>query len=71
MSKYVIFKSGTHEVPNEVYFVYDLEGAISAKDRLNSEGNASWDVAEILDERKWYVKFLFWLGRKVNEADKG
>ena len=72
MSKYVILKKNTYEVANDVYFNETLEGAIILKDSLSiSHPEAEWVIAEIYDERKWYVKLLFWLGRKVDEANKG
>lgn len=72
MSKYVVLKKNTYEVANDVYFNETLEGAIILKDSLSiTHPEVEWVVAEIYDERKWYVKLLFWLGRKVDEANKG
>ena len=72
MSKYVTLKKHTYEVANEVYFHDELEAAIVFADSMNLlRPEAEWVVAELYDERKWYVKLLFWLGRKVDEANKG
>ena len=67
MSQYIVFKKHTHEIPNEVHFQYALEDAIAFADKMNLlRPEAEWVVAEIYDERKWYVKLLFWLGHQVN-----
>lgn len=65
MSTYVVFKRNVFVPDNIVFFAYELEDAVRMLDELTAQGD-DWAIAEVMDDRAWYVKFLFWLARKIN-----
>lgn len=69
MSLYVITKAHTFVPENIVYFAYSLEEAIKTRDNLENvpeEVRSEWLIAEVFDEKHWFVKLLFWLAKKAN-----
>lgn len=70
MTTYIITKKHTYEPANDVYFAYSLEEALQWREQLlnvaTGEEPDEWLIAEVFDERHWFVKLLFRLARKVN-----
>lgn len=67
---FVITKRHTYEIQNDVYFAYSLEEAMARKEELESNHYTDGQellIAEILDERNWFVRLVMWLTRKAND----
>lgn len=60
-AKFILTKSHTFEVANDVYFFYDFESAVEELLRLEKETGEQWEMAEIIDRSSWLFKFYSWI----------
>jgi hypothetical protein len=66
MTKYVVFKSNTFEVENQVLFAYTLEDACNLQTMKEAEGDDEWEIAEVLPRDNWVFRLYRWLHKRTD-----
>ena len=66
MAEYVVFRTNTFEVQNEVHFAYDLEDALNLCTMKRAEDGHDWEIAEVLPQDSWVFRLCRWLHKRTD-----